>query len=206
MNNAVLFLDTETTGLVRRNVPLTHESQPRLAQLGLSLQTPSGRRLASCCFLVWPDGWQMPPDAARVNGLSTELLQGAGLKVSYAWHMFATLARRASAIVAHNVDFDRTILEIERLRMTGVAELPERPWECTKELAAPVLKLPLPQGGNRYPERAKQDRYKWPSLDEAHRALCGGPVAGAHDALADAEACARIYWALQPGNRTEEAL
>ena len=91
------------------------------------------------------------------------------------------------------------MLEIERARSTGWADAPERPWFCTKEAATPVLQLPAPPGGNRYPRKAAGDRFKWPSLEEAHRHFFGVGLDRAHDAMVDAEACARIYFALQNG-------
>ena len=187
MSGPVLFVDTETTGLVDWKAPLTAEHQPRVAAVGLILATRE-RRLAAFTALVRPDGaWTMPPAAAAVNGLSTELCQEFGLKFEYAWHVLVTLAHRAERICCHNVAFDKAMLDIEVGRLSGIATMPERTWFCTKEQATGVCKLPKPSGGS---------GYKLPTLDEAHRHLCGVPVEGAHNALVDAEACARVYWKL----------
>ena len=39
--------------------------------------------------------------------------------------------------------------------------------------------------------------FKPPNLQEAHQFFLSVPFEGAHSALADAEACARVYFALQ---------
>ena len=147
-----------------------------------------------------------------MNGLTTDYLAAYGLPLHSVWGAFLMFVWRCELIVAHNVDFDRTILRVTVARFESLhakdwpeaCALPERPWFCTKEAAAPVCCLP---GRSGYPPRAKEGKYKWPTLDEAHRLLCGGPVEHAHDAMADAEACARVYFALREraGRQTPEA-
>lgn len=196
MSGPLLFLDTETTGLLVRGAALDDPGQPHLAQLALLLTDAAGKRVGSFVAYVRPDGWVMSPEAGAVNGLTTDYLEAYGLPAITVWRAFQQFAFRAEQLVAHNVEFDRRVLEIfsARLRQECDAWVRSRSWFCTKEAATPICCLP---GRSSYPPRAGQSRYKWPTLDEAHRHLCGGPVTHAHDALADVEACARVYFALQ---------
>jgi len=192
-NGPILFVDTETTGLVRHDLPIEAPEQPHLAQLALLLTDNSGHRVGSFVAYVQPDGWEMPAEASAINGLTTDYLRAYGLPLISAWDAFHDFSAQAELIVAHNVDFDRTVIEIVASRLGRKWDW-RQPWFCTKEAAAPVCCLP---GRSGYPPRAKEGKYKWPTLDEAHRMLCDGPVANAHDAMADAEACARVYFALR---------
>ncbi len=191
-NGPILFVDTETTGLLVQGMPVDDPSQPHLAQLAMLLTNPAGHRVGQFVAYVRPDGWEMPAAASAINGLTTDYLAAYGLPLVDVWGAFRSFSTRAELIVAHNVDFDRTVIEIATVRLGGQWDW-KRPWFCTKEASAPVCCLP---GRSGYPPRAKEGRYKWPTLNEAHCFLCGGPVANAHDALADAEACARVYFAL----------
>jgi DNA polymerase III epsilon subunit-like protein len=142
--------------------------------------------------MIRPDGWVVPPAAEKIHGLSTDLCQRCGIPLDVAWSVLSSFAAHADLLVAHSVAFDRFILDSEWLRQRDVLPPLEGIWYCTKEAATPVLKLPSKHPGS---------EYGWPSLTEAHNFFCGIGITGAHDALVDAEACARVYYALQ--NRTE---
>ena len=185
----ILFVDTETTGIVDYKAAPDAPHQPRLVQLALLLSEADRYCVrARASLMIYPEGWVVPPQAEKVHGLSTELCQRCGIPLDVAWSVLYTFASHADLLVAHSAAFDRFILDGEWLRRRYVLPPLEGIWYCTKEAATPVLKLPSKHPGQ---------EYGWPSLGEAHNFFCGIGITGAHDALVDAEACARVYYALQ---------
>lgn len=73
------------------------------------------------------------------------------------------------------------------------------PAYCTSNKAKPLMKLPPTPKMLASPRF--RNSFKQPNLQEAHQHFIGEAFDGAHGALADAEACARVYFALlsRPG-------
>jgi DNA polymerase-3 subunit epsilon len=99
--------------------------------------------------------------------------------------------------VAHNVAFDDRIMRIAMLR-TGLGReaieaMEGRPRHCTCVAATKVLNLPPTEKM----VKAGFNRAKQANLTECAQHFFGEKLDGAHDAMIDARACARVYWHLQ---------
>jgi DNA polymerase-3 subunit alpha len=71
----VLNIDTETTGLPKRwDAPITDtDNWPRCIQIAWQLHDDMGKLIEHQDYLVKPDGFNIPYDAERIHGISTEL-------------------------------------------------------------------------------------------------------------------------------------
>lgn len=185
-----LFFDTETTGIPRNyKAPASDLGNwPRLVQVAWVLFDGQDREIESAQHIIKPDGFTIPPDAARIHGITTQKAMGSGVDRKTALAAMAPAIERAAVLVAHNMQFDEKILGAEFLR-TGFANLVEsRKRICTMQGATDYCRLPGRYG------------YKWPTLDELHRKLFNQSFEGAHQALADVRACARCYFELRRRN------
>lgn len=188
-----LIFDSETTGKALWKEPADDPRQPRIVQLGAILYDDERRVVAEMNLVVRPDGWTVPAEAAAIHGFTTERAGAVGVRIRGVLALFLALAERADVVVAHNLAFDRMMVEIEIARRPAeeLARLVEV-WRakrkfCTMEESTEVLRLPGFFG-----------KYKWPSLAEAHRHYLGVGFEGAHDAMADVRACAAVYFAMNP--------
>jgi DNA polymerase-3 subunit alpha len=70
-----LIFDTETTGLPKRwDAPITDtDNWPRCIQIAWQLHDDMGKLIEHQDYLVKPDGFNIPYDAERIHGISTEL-------------------------------------------------------------------------------------------------------------------------------------
>ena len=72
-----LIFDTETTGLPKSwNAPITNtDNWPRCVQIAWQLHDEMGNVLEHNDFLIKPEGYNIPYDAERIHGISTELAE-----------------------------------------------------------------------------------------------------------------------------------
>jgi DNA polymerase-3 subunit epsilon len=180
-----LIFDTETTGMVLRESSPEDPRQPDLVQLGMLLvETEDWTPRARHSMLVkLPEGASIEEGERKAHGISEEDCRRYGVPLMVAGSLFNQLCMQADLIVAHNMAFDRSIMQtaLHRLggkpdRMAGVRLL------CTMEESTEILKLP-----------GRFDSYKWPSLAEAYRHFAQRELEGAHDALVDSEACLTVF-------------
>lgn len=183
----LLFFDTETTGVPRNYKASLSDlnNWPRLVQIAWLLTDEAGNELESAEHIIRPDGFEIPLEASRVHGITTEHALAHGRELGDVLDAVEKTIERATVLIAHNISFDEKILGAELLRAGRKTRLEIKERQCTMRLGTDVCRLPGPYG------------YKWPTLQELHRHLFKEPFEGAHRALADVRACARCYGALQ---------
>lgn len=184
-----LIFDTETTGLPKRwGAPISEiDNWPRCIQIAWQLHDDMGRVIEHQDYLVKPEGFNIPYDAERIHGISTELAEAEGIPLAEVLEKFNIALSKTKFIVGQNLGFDINIMGCEFYR-TGV-ESPMNSMPildtCT-EVTASLLKLPGGRGG----------KFKLPTLTELHQYLFNKPFAEAHNATADVEATTRCFFEL----------
>jgi len=181
-----LIFDTETTGLPKRwDAPITDtDNWPRCIQIAWQLHDEMGNCVEHEDYLVQPDGFNIPYDAEKIHGISTELAQQQGIPLADVLEKFNTALGKAKFVVGQNVKFDLNIMGAEFVRGNVENPLQELPVldTCTEQTAA-LCELP----GGRY------GRFKLPTLTELHQFLFDKPFGEAHNATADVEATTRCF-------------
>ncbi|QCE32392.1 3'-5' exonuclease [Acetobacteraceae bacterium] len=198
--DAVLFFDTETTGLVRKDLPIGDPAQPHCVQIAALLCNKEGEIQSSLNLLVRADGWRIPYQATQVHGITEEQTRRYGVREEVAAEIFYNLASNAFAVVGHNVGFDVSVIETLFHRVKKSAwTLPEHKY-CTMNLSKRTLNLPPTQKML----NAGMNEPKAPSLAEAYRFFFKEEIDGAHDAMADTRACHRIFYELRRRRQEEK--
>jgi DNA polymerase III subunit epsilon len=183
----LLFFDTETTGLPRNwKAPVTDVNNwPRLVQIAFLLFDREGNRISEKCFIIKPEGFKIPADAARIHGITTEIAASEGKELNSVLKEFSDSADNSNYLVAHNISFDEKIVGAELLRNRMTNFIPAKKRICTMQSTTDFCKIQGPYG------------YKWPSLQELHFKLFGETFVEAHDALVDINATAKCFWELR---------
>ena len=181
-----LIFDTETTGLPKRwDAPITDIGNwPRCVQIAWQLHDEMGKLIEHQDYLIQPEGFNIPFDAERIHGISTELAQANGISLAEVLEKFNIALEKANFIVGQNLGFDINIMgcEFHRLGISSpMATLPVLD-TCT-EITASLLQLPGGRGG----------KFKLPTLTELHSYLFNKPFSEAHNATADVEATTRCF-------------
>jgi len=182
-----LFFDTETSGLPRDwSAPAGDVANwPRLVQIAWLCCEASGQVRQSRQYLIQPQGFKISRAAVDVHGITTERALRDGVELTPVLNEFSDALRASRLVVAHNLDFDRRIVQAELIRAGVPDAFAGKQGRCTMKETAEFCKLPGKRG------------YKWPSLTELHGRLFGQPPEGVHGALADTEACMRCFFELR---------
>lgn len=179
----VFAYDTETTGLPNWKQPSGDPSQPHLVQIaGLVASVETRKVIASVDLIIRPDGWEIPKETSDIHGITTEYALEHGVPEAEAYAIFMSLWAGKFRI-AHNRTFDQRLLRIAAKRYGTKVE--QDAWadknthDCTMWLSRTAMGMKKP-----------------PRLEEAYLHYTGKKLENAHSALADAQACLDVYFAL----------
>jgi len=182
-----LFLDTETTGLLRNNksIPTKLFNVPRLVELAWIECESDGTVIAEFESIIQPDSYTIPKQASAIHGITTRRAQEEGRPLVSVLKKFHTSLDNSSFIVGHNVEFDVNVIAAEALRAGIPLSLQFHQRKCTMKSSVSLCKLK--RGGG----------YKNPTLAELHHFLFGFPLSESHRALGDARGCMKCYFEMK---------
>lgn len=184
------YLDTETTGLVLYDRPLSDPSQPHLVELGALLVDDSRDcTLAAIDTLIYPATFDfMPEDVLALHGITYDDCLRHGMDLLQALSFLSLMVLSAKEIVVANMPFEWAMAQMSAARagtpnllsfMQGVK------WRDTTTMGREVFpNLPLASHG------------RGPRQKDIYRALFGEEHTGKHRALSDATQQRRIFLAL----------
>lgn len=174
-----LFFDTETTGIpINYNAPTSDSlNWPRLVQLSWIVTDKDCRVLQQHDHIIYPDGFSIPNDAARIHGITTKIAQAKGVPLQKAIEEFLADFNKVEIIVGHNIAFDKRIVGAELIRLGKKDVMQTKTSRCTMESSTDFCKIYARNGG-----------YKWPKLQELHKKLFGCEFEDAHNSMSDVTA------------------
>lgn len=182
-----LFFDTETTGIPRDYKAPASDARnwPRMVQLAWLATDAEGNEQAAAEYIIRPEGFTIPREAARIHGITTERALSEGRELRAVLAEAAAALGAAGLLIAHNMTFDEKILGAEFLRCGLPNEVEAKSRACTMQASTEFCALPGRYG------------CKWPTLQELHQTLFHEGFVGAHRALTDVRACARCFFELR---------
>jgi len=192
----ILFFDTETTGFFQDRLTVDDPAQPYIVQLAAQLCDKDGEAVAGFSFIVDPgigDGVDIPARASEVHGITNERAVQFGVSPEFALTAFTHLYQRADLICAHNIKFDKGVMEAAIARHYKKIMPLRKTLFCTMEAATPVINLPPTERMR----AAGMDKPKPPKLEECIRHFFDEDLDGAHDAMVDVSACRRVFFHLK---------
>lgn len=194
-----LVFDTETTGLpMNKYAPADDfRNWPHVVQIAWLLFDDEHKLIERGNFYL-KQPVEIPADAVRIHGITTEMMHERGLEPATVYAGFKKAVENAEYLIAHNVDFDIPILRCDFLRNGLQWKFPPSRLVCTMKRGADFCKIPSSRGG----------KYKWPTLMELYR-NCFEPgdsagiapdknsIRSLHNADTDAAITARCFFRLR---------
>jgi DNA polymerase-3 subunit epsilon len=167
-----LVFDTETTNLIHNSLqPLS--KQPRVIEIfGLILDDEQGMKEVSHYHRMINPGVPITQEITKITGITNEMVKDAPRFKEIAGS-FVDLLEAVDVVVAHNLLYDKTIMDFEFKRLDEGLKWPSHK-VCTVEST----------------EHFKGHRL---NLNALHTELFGEGFSGAHRAEQDVRALARCY-------------
>jgi DNA polymerase-3 subunit alpha (Gram-positive type) len=175
----MILFDQETTGLVLPlAVPLAR--QPRIIEFtAIKLDNVSLKQRACISFLINP-GIPIPEEIVRITGITNEMVKKEPT-FGERFEEIADFYESENELVAHNLDFDRTILFFALQRLNKHWNFPwPRRHICTVEASFSIHNRRL-------------------KLSELYQLATGKELKGAHRSLADTQEglAESVRWLIQ---------
>ena len=184
-----LIFDTETTGLPKRwDAPISDlNNWPRVVQLAWQLHDEDGSLISNKTHIIKPVDFDIPFESEKVHGISTLLATQIGEKIQIVFDEFLKDLSLAKYIVGHNLKFDINVVSSELYRLDIENQLlNKKVLDTCTENTANICKL---QGG-------RSGKFKFPTLVELYDNLFKNQFENAHNASADVEANAMVFFEL----------
>jgi DNA polymerase III alpha subunit (gram-positive type) len=167
----VLAFDVETTGLITSRLKRIN-FQPYVIQFcGALVDCDAGLIVRHFdTFVSPPDLETITADVTKISRITKETVKDHGTFAAY-FDKISAMIREAPAVAAHNLVFDRDMLDLEARRIDKAFVWPSRQI-CTVEMTNHVMGYRL-------------------NMADLHRYLLGEDFTDAHDARADVAALVR---------------
>jgi DNA polymerase-3 subunit alpha len=173
----ILFFDTETTGLPRDKRVLAKDQEgnwPDIVSMAWMILDENKKLLKAKYCLVKPEGWIIPEDSIAIHGITQSQAEAEGVLLRPLLEEFQRDVLSCKYIVAHNLKFDKNVIDNAALWRAGRAPIRWMTCFCTAEIGKDLTRIPFPDGrGFKYPRLAELYTFltrKLPSV-ELHNAL-----------------------------------
>ena len=180
--NYIAF-DFETSGLPkgRRNSKVTTETLSnfdscRAVSLSAARFSHRGRLVKTFDAIIRPDNFVIGPDSTAIHGITHEKALKEGRPFPEVFRDFMDfIGPRTKTLVAHNAQFDESVLRSEILRHDlDISKIEDLVFRCTLQLY--------------------KDRFMAPiKLINLYKDIFGQEFDNAHNSLADSIACGKVY-------------
>ena len=123
-----LVFDTETTGLPKKwNAPVTDvDNWPRCVQLAWQLHDAKGDMVSNHNYVINPENFDIPFEAEKIHGISTDLGRKIGKKIEDVLKIFIGDYEKSGFLVGHNLKFDINIIGSELHRIGHKIDITEK--------------------------------------------------------------------------------
>jgi DNA polymerase III subunit epsilon len=185
MKDYLLFVDTETSGIPRdwSQPYASRGSWPHIVQLAWVVCTADGQEVKAENHYIRPSDYDLDEAAGKIHGLTPEFLRRHGRsRHAVMLRLHRDLLHYQPRVVAHFMQLDFHMMGVGFYRAGLPNPLPELPQFCTMRATGPLLRHTT-QGFLR--------------LGELHQRLFQEPLLREHDAMVDARATARCFFAMR---------
>ena len=173
----ILVFDTETTGLFNSKLPIednTLDYFPYVVQFSwILMDTVTLKYTEFDYYIKCPI--PVPPESTNCHGITTQMSLVRGHSFAKTFEIFKVCMEQCDLMVAHNLSFDITVLQVECFRNHIPWSIP-KPTYCTMKSTTKMCGLG-----------------KYPRLSFLHNFLFHEEAENLHSSLIDVLVCLRCY-------------
>ncbi|UZR95465.1 3'-5' exonuclease [Chondrinema litorale] len=195
MNDYLLFVDTETSGLPKDwDKPYSdRDNWPFIVQIAWSIYTKDGKEVKYENHFIEDKDYEILEASREIHGITHEFLQKHGkdrgnvMKI-----LLADLKKYQPLVVSHFIQLDFHMLSVGFYRAGLENPLLVLPKFCTMQLTYGFVHY---------------NHHKFLRLGELYQRLFNSPLDNQHNALADAQAVAKCFFELKrKGDITDKVI
>lgn len=189
MENHLIF-DIETTGLPPKSADYKtdFEKFPHIVQLAWYFNGYYHN------YIIKPEGWTIPEEAANIHGITTEIALKKGIAINEVLNIFIRHCEQAEKIVGHNCYFDTSVIKANIRRefkevngYSYLLELSDIVLDKSKRIDTMMKTIKFVGA-----KQEDKNTPKFSSLEDLYMKLFGETFE-AHNALNDVMATKRCY-------------
>jgi len=175
-----LIFDVETTGLPKKRKADIFEfsNWPDIVQISwLVFNVTNGKIISINDHIIkLQKGKKIPESAINIHGITNEIMREKGENIIDILNLFNKDLMESQIIVAHNIEFDETIISVESLRWLdyNIFENYNNMKYCTMK-------------------RSRKIKRKWMKLVDLHEYLFKTVPQNLHNSLIDVFVCFRCF-------------
>ena len=193
----ILIFDTETTGLPPKYISTRETFRfPYIVQLSWMVFEMGNNKITALHdhIIQLPEHVIISEENANIHGIDNTFMREKGENIVHILQKFKKDVLEAAVVVAHNIAFDKRMIEVEfhRHDMGDWSALRKKEY-CTMEKGNPICNLKMK---SYYSNKMIS---KFPRLSELHHTLFGKIPKNLHNALIDIMACFRCYYYMEYG-------
>ena len=183
--NYYMFFDTETTGLPKDyNAPSSDVNNwLHIVQISWTITDKMGNILFERDAVIKPEGFTIPYHSIDVHGITNEFAIKYGQPLSVVLENFIKDMSSVKCIVAHNISFDKKVIEAECNRKSIKIDFDSVESICTMKTTVDFME-------DYFEQR------KYPKLQELYYALFEEEIENAHNSKNDVNATMRCFFEL----------
>ena len=186
----VLVFDTETTGLFPPRNEIA--KYPYIVQISWFIYDYGDNKIKSMNdhIIKLAPNMVIPQQSIDVHGITNEIMNTRGIDIQETLFRFVSDIKTCAMIIAHNINFDKRVINVELMRNGFSKSLTElrRKEFCTMKKGMDVCKLTMQS------YYSKKRIPKFPRLTELHDKLFEKSPKNIHNALIDILMCFRCYY------------
>lgn len=182
------FIDTETSGLFPRGAKyknLNDFENARIVSICWII-SQGDSIIEQSYYIIKPDGFTISDESIAIHGITNEYARDHGQDLKEILRRFGESIKNVEAVIAHNINFDETIIksEMHRYDLKDVLNVFKSKHKiCTMIKGRLFMKV-----------------RKYPKLEELYKFLYNEDIVNAHNALSDTLHCYKCFIRLFPSD------
>ena len=196
----VLVFDTETTGLLPAGYPCiqsTVSKYPHIVQLSYLVYDSDTHKIVheQDDIIMVNNDVEISEKSTEIHGISKQLSKNRGIHIESALEILSLYVKQCQCIVAHNIDFDLTMINVECMRTNiNYPFTQDKIYYCTMNKSKTLCNI-IRKYRNVGPNgQMRMETYvKKPTLEELHLHLFKRSPKGLHDSMVDVRVCFRCF-------------
>jgi len=191
-----IALDVETTGLPKKMKASINDSSnwPYVVQISWVVLNDNNVIEKICDYIIKAP-IVIPQESINIHGITNEKMNKEGVDIGAILAEFMNDYNHSDIIIAHNLNFDKTMVEVELYRNRMFPDINKLKYNsiincCTMKTGKDICKIiKISKFGKEY--------YKFPKLSELYEHLFNKTPTNLHNSLVDILVCLRCFYKMR---------